>query len=401
MASTLKKRAHPEVIVYQDLVNFDASQDTPQNTALLESIGRAFGASEKSLGILAVEGVPEFASKRQALLKEAYHLAHLSPTALQACERPDALFSVGWSHGREFLNGKPDTAKGSFYANPWTNSLIKHLTQQYPEKMDYWKQEAAAKPECYADNVWPEDLPSLEKYFMELGQIMGNTGILVAAVCDAYCRKHNVELGLQQTLQRSRNSKGRLLHYFAKDAPAPSDEKKQDADDESDSFDSWCGWHNDHGSLTALAPGLFLDPQGNPVDNPDPDYAGLYIQARNGEIYHVALPSTACGFQIGETSQIQSGGVLQATPHAVQPPRSSDEPSNEVTLGVTRESFAVFLEPDFDDSLAIPDGKSVQDCQAADTKLPPSVVPLAKRWKAGQTFGDFHFATVSQFTTED
>ena len=115
----------------------------------------------------------------------------------------------------------------------------------------------------------------------------------------------------------------------------------------------------------------------------------------------MALPSTACGFQIGETSQIQSGGVLQATPHAVQPPRSSDEPSNEVTLGVTRESFAVFLEPDFDDSLAIPDGKSVQDCQAADTKLPPSVVPLAKRWKAGQTFGDFHFATVSQFTTED
>merc|ERR1712226_1115022 len=130
---------------------------------------------------------------------------------------------------------------------------------------------------------------------------MGETGRLLSAVCDEYCRQQGVKLRLQQTLKRSMNAKGRLLHYFA--TQDPSNEE------------TWCAWHNDHGSLTALAPGMYFDKDRNKVDNPDPENAGLYIQSRSGEMYKVDLPADVCAFQIGETSQIQSGGVLQATPH--------------------------------------------------------------------------------------
>lgn len=134
---------------------------------------------------------------------------------------------------------------------------------------------------------------------------------------------------------------------------------------------------------------MFLDADGKQISSPDPK-AGLYIQARNGKLLRAKLPTDCMGFQIGETSQIQSGGVLQATPHAVQPAK---------VAGVSRESFALFLEPEFHDPLTIPSGKTVEDCQAKHVILPANVVRLEERWSVGQTFGDFHVATVSRFAT--
>ena len=121
---------------------------------------------------------------------------------------------------------------------------------------------------------------------------------------------------------------------------------------------------------------------------------GLHIQTRTGDIVRAIIPETCCAFQIGETSQIQSGGLLQATPHMVN--------ANAARRGVTRESFAVFLEPEFHTPLKIPVGKSLSDVVDLQRKLlPPTMVPLDRRWKSGQTFGDFHVATVSTFTTTD
>ena len=56
-----------------------------------------------------------------------------------------------------------------------------------------------------------------------------------------------------------------------------------------DAFSGWCGWHNDHGSLTALCPGILHDEAGpDPrqplVVSPDPD-AGLYIRSRAGKVH--------------------------------------------------------------------------------------------------------------------
>jgi hypothetical protein len=38
---------------------------------------------------------------------------------------------------------------------------------------------------------------------------------------------------------------------------------------------------------------------------------GLYIRSRNSEIVKVSIPADCIAFQIGETAQIHSGGILQ------------------------------------------------------------------------------------------
>lgn len=64
-------------------------------------------------------------------------------------------------------------------------------------------------------------------------------------------------------------------------------------------FSDWCGWHNDHGSLTGLVPAMFLDVNGMEIICPDKQ-AGLYVKARNGRTVHVVMPPGSLGFQIGE-----------------------------------------------------------------------------------------------------
>jgi len=128
---------------------------------------------------------------------------------------------------------------------------------------------------------------------------------------------------LEKILRHSKCCKGRLLHYF----PAEEDDRHSAAatDDDDDrannnngarddaQFSDWCGWHNDHGSLTGLLPALYLDGDGNIVDSPDVE-AGLYIKARDGTLVHAKIPENAVAYQVGETAQIHTGGLLKATP---------------------------------------------------------------------------------------
>jgi hypothetical protein len=57
------------------------------------------------------------------------------------------------------------------------------------------------------------------------------------------------------------------------------------------------------------------------------------------------------------------------------------------------------MEPEFEEGLQIPPGKTLEDVQDASVPLPSGVLPLKARWKPGQSFGEFHKATVSAFTT--
>ena len=70
---------------------------------------------------------------------------------------------------------------------------------------------------------------------------------------------------------------------------------------------------------------------------------------------------------------------------------------------LSRESFAVFMEPEFDTPLDIPLGKTVDDCQDQQhvKLLPGTILPLSQRWQPGRTFGDFHVATVTAFCSKD
>jgi hypothetical protein len=149
---------------------------------------------------------------------------------------------------------------------------------------------------------------------------------------------------LYDVITQSRVHKGRLLHYFprfeaevkkaqeeakkaaaasaadsksaaAAPAPAPSSNAAQQINE--DELGSWCGWHNDHGSLTALIPSMYIQSEtGAVIPNPDPK-AGLWIRSRKGELVQATFPADCMAFQMGETQQVHSGGLLQATPHCV------------------------------------------------------------------------------------
>lgn len=77
------------------------------------------GFGPDGLGIVTVSGVPGFEPARARLLPLAAALAALPEAARAALEDPASNYNVGWSHGKEALDGgRLDLLKGSFYANP-------------------------------------------------------------------------------------------------------------------------------------------------------------------------------------------------------------------------------------------------------------------------------------------
>ena len=173
------------------------------------------------------------------------------------------------------------------------------------------------------------------------------------------------------------------------DDVTPGTMKAHEEDDDTQ-FSNWCGWHNDHGSLTGLLPALYLDVNGDIVEPaPDPK-AGLYIKARNGQLVHAKIPPNSIAYQIGETAQIHTGGVLKATPHAVRGCSNNN---------ISRETFAVFMEPEYHSSMSLPTGRTLADTQCVEDEryLPASVKTLQSRWKLGMTFGEFSNATFAAF----
>ncbi|KAH0451241.1 hypothetical protein IEQ34_018540 [Dendrobium chrysotoxum] len=148
-------------------------------------------------------------------------------------------------------------------------------------------------------NIWPTDaLPDLESAFKALGNLMLDVGLLLAYHCDHYVSKAmriNEDDLLQQILMRSRCHKGRLLYYFA---------KQQSESMKDTGVSSWCGWHTDHGSLTGLTSGMYI---------------------KNG--VEVSCPDLAAGLYA---------------------------PKGEESIGVERSTFALFMQPDWDEFLKFP-----------------------------------------------
>jgi len=171
--------------------------------------------------------------------------------------------------------------------------------------------------------------------------------------------------------------------------------KKSKKDLEEESYATWCGWHNDHGSLTGLVPSVYMNRQGEVIPSPDPA-AGLYIKNRSGKIVRANLPTDCLAYQIGESAQIHSGGSLQATPHAVRGPN----PSLEACQGLSRESFAVFMEPMWDELMDIPKATTPKQAMKGSSSkfLPRSVPPLSKRWNPEMDFGQFTAETLRLYT---
>lgn len=66
---------------------------------------------------------------------------------------------------------------------------------------------------------------------------------------------------------------------------------------------------------------------------------------------------------------------------------------------MTRETYAVFMEPNWDEKMTCPEGidPSQAQTQSAAENLPRGVPPLKSRWNAQQDFGEFTAATLSAY----
>lgn len=338
------RKQKPVELRYEDLMR--------EGTDLFPLIEAAFGA--EGLGLLTVSGVPGVAERRQALLPLARRFASLPGHVKERYEHAASFYSFGWSHGKEKLQGRPDTHKGSWYANPLHDRPTEDagLMERFPA--------------FYHPNLWPGgDLPELEPAFKAMGRLIvevgadarkrrwgftvaqgcwcsrililprapsrrrrrRQVGALLARHCDAYVRSRCPSYPakrLETIVRQSRVAKGRLLHYFPMHgATLEQQQGRAEEEQEEQDVSTWCGWHNDHGSLTGLTPAMYLDEAGEEVEPSQLQGAvagaGLFVLSRTGELVQVVgVPADHLIFQVGETAEIHSGGVLQATPHAVK-----------------------------------------------------------------------------------
>lgn len=191
----MKKKSDFVTLVFNELKEGSKS--------FAKEIADAYGPN--GLGIVVIKNVPKFTEYRKQLLPLSQKLATLPGEKLQKLTDPKSNYSIGWSHGVEKFEGKLDLSKGSFYANPQFDR---------PELEDN-----AHKTEIIAENIWPkEDLPELEPAFKQLGQLIVDTGALLASHLDKYLAENLADYEndkLHRIITTSRACKGRLLHYFA------------------------------------------------------------------------------------------------------------------------------------------------------------------------------------------
>lgn len=196
-------------------------KNPPQPAETLSWRAQAFG--DDGLGILCIRGIPGYAQLREALLPLAQQFAELPEEVKEEYTDEASSFNFGWrytvaillsplrlphlhracltalhappallltlpplplfprrrrrslrSHGKEALqDGRPDVHKGSFYANP------------LHDQPTYDKGLMEKHPSYYRPNVWPQQhLPQLEQAFKQLGRLVIDTGMLLAAHCD-------------------------------------------------------------------------------------------------------------------------------------------------------------------------------------------------------------------------
>jgi isopenicillin N synthase-like dioxygenase len=347
----------------EDLVVIDFSDLTSTDcdpSRILSNIEQAFGPS--GYGVIAIRGVPFFVEAKMECLSQAYDLAHLKPEQLKEIEDPASLFNAGWSHGKEMLKeNQPDLAKASFYFNPVTD-----IPGSEEDRIRF--------PVSYPINKWPKDqLPNLEPASKRLGCLMKEVAIELSKHIDRYteskCPTYPPGM-LYKQLKDTEKVKGRLLYYYPLTVADSS-------------VDSWIGFHNDSGYLTALAGDIYMDPQGNILDQcPSPD-AGLYVEGRNQEVVKVNIPSDCMAIQIGECTQIVTGGAVVATPHCVKG-----------APNLVRVSLACFIDVPPATPISAPRGLSTDAILAKESSRVP---PLAKRWENNMTFGDFLTKTFQMY----
>jgi len=337
-------------------------------------ITNAFG--KEGLGIFLITGVPNLLQKREKILRVSKQFAELPESIKEKYTHPESHYSYGWSHGKEKMkDGKTDTAKGSYYANP-----VFDLTDDEELKVKY--------PGVYTDNIWPtEDCPEMEPAFKVMGQLNLEISDLVNKQLDNYLVNTTKGKHQKDFFQKHAGGffKSRLLHYFpivASEKTEPCQKleasKASKASETNDDIDNFCGWHLDHGALTVLLSPMYLDSNGNKVA--PPSEGGLFIKNAHGINVKVSIPEDCLAVQLGELGQLYSGGIFRATPHCV---------SAKAGENISREQLAMFsdVHPEFE--ISVPDyGNSFEEVVNCPF-LPSGVPPLKGRLEGVETYKEF------------
>ena len=341
-------------------ISFD---DISSGADLDRQIEQAFSFS--GLGLVLIEGYPEFAEKREAVLREIRKFALLPEEVRERYARPECSYSFGWSHGKEKMkSGVPDLAKGSFYARPHGDVVE---PDDSPRKQQF--------PETYADNIWPsEESPGLEHAFKEMSRVQMEIGHHMCRLFDRYLNKITSAASQPHQLDTFYNMvkdsvayKGRMLHYYPVEAEVNS------------AIDGLCGWHLDHGCITCLLSPLYLDLDGNTLSKPDD--CGLYVKAPgDGTVNKVDIPADCLAIQLGEAFQLLSGGLLRATPHCV---RSCKSPT------ISREQLVVFMDCKPDQKMELPGFSGPYEEVVSTPHLPAGVPELRGRVEGADTYQQF------------
>ena len=159
----------------------------------------------------------------------------------------------------------------------------------------------------------------LSAMMMEVGAMLAlQIDAYVGSKLQSYPHRH-----LHKTIRFGKSHIGRMLHYFPFEAKGATE-------------DDWCGWHNDHGSLTALTSAIFTDETGKEISFPVKT-GGLFAKNRFADTAKISIPPEMLAFQLGESTQILTGGHLEATPHCVV--RSDDLAGKKIA----RNTFALFM----------------------------------------------------------
>ncbi|KAL5518676.1 hypothetical protein ACEPAH_359 [Sanghuangporus vaninii] len=309
-------------------ISYPILQSSP--LSLETSIEKAFGSDPKALGIIVVKDLPsDFIAKRDRLLKLADRFASLSENVKEKYVDSNSKYSFGWSHGKEIMNGKPDTLKGSYYANPLVDNP------------DSSPQDRQSHPEYYGKNIWPAPdeagVEGFEEAFKDLGRLVYKVGCEMATACQPFASQHLSDRSISLSdLVSKQTAKARLLHYFP-----PDPQTSFPTEDEP--IDSWCGFHLDHSILTGLCSAMYLSHEPNQapkvVASPS-SQSGLYIRSRGGDLTKVSIPADCLAFQTGEALELATSGKLRATPHCVRVGASNG-------IGqISRETFALFMQPE-------------------------------------------------------
>ncbi|KZT22138.1 Clavaminate synthase-like protein [Neolentinus lepideus HHB14362 ss-1] len=329
--ATISRQTQPLTYTADGAVSISYPTLVSDPLSLRDSIEQAFGSHPKSLGIIIVKDLPEeYPKLRESLLWQAYKFAHLPENVREKYADARSRYSFGWSHGKEIMNGKPDTLKGSYYANPVVdNPTVSSVLRK-------------AYPEYYGNNIWPakdeKGVEGFEEAFKALGRFVFTVGCQLATACQPFASAHLTDssISLSHLISSSQTTKARLLHYF----PPPAGASAPAADEP---IDSWCGFHIDHSLLTGLCSAMFVhdSPSTQPEVVPPPSpTSGLYIRTRGQDLTKVSIPPDCLAFQTGEALQLATAGRLRATPHCVRVGGGAQD--------VSRETLAVFMQPDVD-----------------------------------------------------